>query len=82
MEIAINETPIGTPATRHEWLHTVIEHTCRDFAGRVTQQRIRDVVREVASHYRDARVTSYLPILVSRFTRERLLQELGKDDAK
>ena len=82
MEIAISETPTGTSAAPHEWLHTVIERTCRDFAGRVTHERVLDVAREVASHYRDARVTAYLPIMVSRFTRERLLQELGKDDAK
>jgi hypothetical protein len=82
MEISIIETPLGASATSHEWLHTVIESACRDFAGRVTQQHILDVVGEVASRYRDARVTSYLPMMVSRFTRERLVQELGKDDTK
>jgi len=82
MQSAITETAPGTPAASHEWLHTVIEHTCRDFAGRVTHERVLDVAREVASRYRDARVTAYLTIMVGRFTRERLLQELGKDDAK
>lgn len=82
MEISMTETPRAASATSQEWLHTVIERASRDFAGRVTQQHILDVVGEVASHYRDARVTSYLPIMVSRLTRERLLQELGKGDTK
>jgi protein-tyrosine phosphatase-like protein len=80
METTITKASIGTPAAPQEWLHTVIEHMCRDFAGRVTHQRVLDVVGEVASHYRDARVTSYLPILVSRFTRERLLPELAREN--
>jgi hypothetical protein len=82
MEIASPSTPTGASAASREWLNTVIERTCRDFAGRVTQQHILDVVREVASHYRDARVTAYLPILVSRLTRERLQKEFGKDHVK
>ena len=82
MEITITKTSIGTSASPNVWLPVVIDRTCRDFAGRVSRQHIIDVVREVASHYRDARVTSYLPIIVSRFTRERLLRELAEDDAK
>ena len=82
MEIAIPETPIGTPATRYEWLRSVVEHACRDFAGRVTQQRIIEVAREVAMRYRVARVTSCMPILVGRFTGERLLRESCGDELK
>lgn len=82
MEISVTKTPIGTSASPNAWLPAVIDRTCRDFAGRVSQQHILDVVREVASHYRDARVTSYLPIMVSRLSRERLLRELAKGEVK
>jgi hypothetical protein len=82
MKIAIPESPTGTPADSHAWLHAVIERTCRDLGGRVTQERVLAVAREVAAHYRDARVTSYRPLLVNRYTRERLLQEIARDDAK
>jgi hypothetical protein len=82
MKTVIPESPVRASAAPHDWLHTVIDHACRDFAGRVTHQRVLDIVGEVASHYRDARVTSYLPILVSRFTRERLLRELSGNELK
>lgn len=82
METTTAETGKGTTAASQEWLHALTERTCRDFAGRVTQQHVLDVVREVAARYRDARVSSYLPIMVSRYTRARLLQELAKDDVK
>ena len=82
METSNPKTPTGASAGSREWLDTVIERTCRDFGGHVTRQHILDVVRDVASQYRDAQVTAYLPILVSRFTRERLQRELGKDGTK
>lgn len=82
METAIPATPARSPAAPQDWLGTVIEHNCREFAGRLTRECILDVSREVAARFRGARVTAYVPILVSRFTRERLLQQLAKDDVK
>jgi len=76
MTTTIPEFPGGSAATAHDWLHAVIESACHDFAGRVSHEHILDVAREVAARFRDARVTSYVPILVGRFTRERLQQEL------
>lgn len=66
----------NTSTAAHDWLHKVIEHACHDFAGRVSHEHILEVAREVAARFRDARVTSYVPVLVGRFTRERLQQEL------
>jgi hypothetical protein len=52
----------------------------RDFAGRVTQERIRQVAAEVAAMFRDATVTTYIPILMRRRIRERLLQDMATDE--
>jgi hypothetical protein len=82
MEISNPKTSTGASANSREWLDSVIERTCRDFGRHVTREHILDVVRDVAAQYRDAQVTAYLPILVSRFTRERLQRELGKDGVK
>ena len=51
------------------------------FAGSVTPERILDASRKVAARYCGARVTSHLPVLVSCITRERLLQQLARDEA-
>ena len=82
VKTVIPQSPAGTPSDSHAWLHAVIERTCRDLGGRVAQERVLAVAQEVAANYRDARVTSYRPLLVNRFTRERLLQEIASDNSK
>jgi hypothetical protein len=82
MKTTSPKTPIGAQTASREWLNTVLERTCRDFAGRVTQQHVLDVIREIASNYRDARVVSYVPIMVSRYARERLQRELDRDSVR
>ena len=82
METAIPNAPGRTSAAPYDWLSTVIERSCREFGGRLTRERILDVSHEIAARFRDAQVTAYVPILVSRFTRERLLQQGHKDETK
>jgi len=82
MQSAISQTPGRTAAAADDWLRTVIERSCREFGGRLTQECILDIARETETRYRDARVSSYVPILAGRFARERLLQILAKDTTK
>jgi hypothetical protein len=43
-----------------------------NLAGQVTREHIYEVATEVASEYKDAKVTTFLPILIRRQTLERL----------
>jgi hypothetical protein len=72
----------GDPSDSQDWLRMVVDAACSDFAGRIHRDHILAVARDVACRFRDARVTSYVPLLVSRFTRERLLQELREEPRK
>jgi hypothetical protein len=75
--MAGREVEPGHGAMLHEELLVEI---WRDLAGRVTQERIRQVAAEVAVMFRDATVTAYIPILLRRRIREQLLQDMAADE--
>ena len=77
----LQPAPVKSPAAS-DWLHSVIESICRDFAGRVAREHVVTVAGQIALRFRDARVSTYVPLLVGRFTRERLLKELAANSAK
>jgi hypothetical protein len=47
-----------------------------DLRGQVSQERIRQVATEAAALFRDATITAYIPLLLRRIVRDRLLQEM------
>lgn len=54
------------------WHDELIEQTWREFGGKIPRQHIREVVFETTARFAGATVTAFIPILVRRFTRERL----------
>jgi hypothetical protein len=50
----------------------VLQRLQPDFASRVPEEVIARIVAETAADFRDARVVTYVPLLVERLARERL----------
>lgn len=48
----------------------------QELDGRVSQERLRQVVTQVAAQYRDVTITDFIPILLRRKVRDLLTQEL------
>lgn len=53
---------------RDEFIHEIWV----SLAGQVTHEHIYQIATEVASTYKDAKITTFLPILIRRQTLERL----------
>jgi hypothetical protein len=51
---------------------SLIEQLDNELRGRVTREQIRRVVTEIASEFRTATVTAFVPIFIQRLARERL----------
>ena len=50
----------------------VADRLVDDFAGRVDDREVRNLVTEVYSGYSQARVTQFVPVLVDRSVRQQL----------
>lgn len=50
----------------------LIQEIWVSLAGEVTREHIYQIATEVASEYKDAKVTTFLPVLIRRQTLERL----------
>jgi hypothetical protein len=62
----------------NEWnTADLIERTWREFNGEVPRSRIREVVNELLDGYQDAKVKTYLPILIRRQAIDLLNAERG-----
>lgn len=58
---------------------TLAEQLWRDLDGRLTRERIRQVTVEVAAEFHEATITTYVPLLIRRYARERLKREIISD---
>ena len=54
-------------------LEAIIELIWKDLGGAASRQDVRSVVIEVAPRYADARIFTYVPILMGKEVRSRLL---------
>ena len=66
----INLDPGGNSAID---LEAIIEQIWKDLAGTASRSDVRSVVIEVAPRYADARFFTYVPILMGKEVRSRLL---------
>jgi hypothetical protein len=53
---------------------------CEEFAGRVPSLVVIDVVETVASHFEDARIPQYVPLLIEREARVVLTRLADEDE--
>ena len=60
---------------------SLIEKVWCELGGQLPRERVSRVVTEVALRFQDARVKTFLPILIHRRTLERLNQELFEVDS-
>ena len=72
--------PVPEPAAAEQALSERIRQTTQrlstEFSGRFTAQAVEEVALESLERYRSAPVLEFVPLLVERFTRERLLASL------
>ncbi len=61
-------------------LGAVIEQIWDDLDGQVSQARIRQVATGVAAKFKDATVTTHIPLFVRHLTREWLKEEIKRQD--
>jgi len=62
-----------------DWdIETIIEQVWRDLQGRVSRAAIRPVILEIMPKYENARITTYIPILVHRETVDTLRARLDE----
>jgi hypothetical protein len=61
-----------------EALDKLTEQLWHELGGKVSLQRVREVVAETATEYYGATVTQYIPLLVRRGAAERLAQEISR----
>ncbi len=54
-------------------LEAIIEQIWKDLGGTASRSDVRSVVIEVAPRYADARIFTYVPILMGKEVRSRLL---------
>ena len=54
-------------------LETIIEQIWKDLGGIASRSDVRSVVIEIAPRYADARIFTYVPILMGKEVRSRLL---------
>lgn len=77
--------PNAASSAESPWLGEVVEQAWRKLRGQVPRERIREVAAAAAANYAEARVGTFVPILVERRVRERLQPEIpgatNHDDA-
>lgn len=61
-----------------EVVDKLTEQLWHELGGKVSLQRVREVVTETASEFYGATVTQYIPLLVRRGAAERLAQEISQ----
>lgn len=68
-------SPNNTLGNREEDIETIVELVWLDFQGEITRDTVRQTVSSVYEEYDEARVRSFLPILIQRRAKELLLQD-------
>lgn len=63
-------------------LDEITEQVWRDLKGRASRSRISQVAAEVAVNFRHATVTVFVPLFVRRTTRERLAEEIRREEVR
>lgn len=59
-----------------DYLDELIEQIWRDLARQVPRERVSQVAAEVATEFRQATVTAFVPLFIHRLTREKLTEEV------
>lgn len=81
MAVAIDSKPAdGTAGSARSSMamEPLIDLLSSDLKGAVARERVAHIVVDVLARYRDARVTSYLSIIVRRNALERLRAECSQ----
>lgn len=69
--------PTAQTGRTHIELGPVVEAIARELGGTVAAERIEDLLRELLEReFRDARITTFVPIFLHRTASERLRSEL------
>lgn len=63
-------------------LENLIEEISESLSGALSHERIAQVVTEIASDYKNATVTSFVPIFIQRYAYERLGKEIQHNKAR
>ena len=63
-------------------LENLIEEISVSLGGVLSHERIAQVVTEITADYRDATVTSFVPIFIQRFAHQRLGEEIQHNKAR
>ena len=61
---------------KNEAHDALIDLVWRDMQEKVSRAHISEMVSEVSEKFHDAKITTYIPIIVRRMTCERLRREL------
>lgn len=62
----------GLTADANSSHEVLIEDLWRDLGGRVTRDRIRQLVNEAATEFQNATITTFVPVFIRRRIREKL----------
>ena len=62
-------------------IEKLIDEISEKFGGVFSNERITEVVFEIAADYQDATVSSFVPIFIQRFAHEKLSREIKTKDA-
>ena len=63
-------------------LKNLIEEISESLGGMISHERIVQVVSEISTQYRDATVTSFVPIFIQRYADETLRREIQHNGAR
>lgn len=64
------------PDKKNQARDALIEMVWRDMHEKVSRAHVSEMVSEVSEKFHDAKITTYIPIIVRRMTCERLREEL------
>jgi hypothetical protein len=67
----------GTGKNPERSLEHIVDYVWQRIDRRMGQDRIRQIVSEVAQEFEDAAVQAFVPVLVRRFSLERVREELN-----
>jgi hypothetical protein len=74
-------TPNGPALNEEEQRHLAgaVDALARRYEGALPRETVERYVDESLSHFRDARITVHLPVLVERVARQRLRELIGSE---
>ncbi|MBI4291696.1 MAG: hypothetical protein HY661_09480 [Betaproteobacteria bacterium] len=78
MHIDLQSDRTELPSIETGWIGELVERVWRKLDGKVPRERIVTFAVEAAARYADARVNTFVPILIERRLWERLQPELPR----